>query len=107
MIPHIYRATIWRVVDGNTVDALIDLGFHITTTRRLRLVNTYAPDGDSNSVAAMFLAERIEGKDVIVETDRGDAFDDWRVSIFYQDQNINKLMWSEGLAQPVNPGDTQ
>ena len=37
MEKYIYRATIDRVVDGDTVDAFIDLGFDIHVKKRIRL----------------------------------------------------------------------
>jgi micrococcal nuclease len=39
-----YRATIVRVVDGDTVDASVDLGFDVRFTMRLRLFGINAPE---------------------------------------------------------------
>ena len=33
----IYRAKLLRVVDGDTIDAMIDLGFDVWIKRRIRL----------------------------------------------------------------------
>ena len=38
-----YRARITRVIDGDTVEAEIDLGFHVTFTATLRLTGINAP----------------------------------------------------------------
>ena len=38
-----YQAQVTRVVDGDTVDALVDLGFDIHKSIRIRLVGTNAP----------------------------------------------------------------
>ena len=39
-----YKATVLRVVDGDTVDAEIDLGFRMKTTQRLRLKGIDTPE---------------------------------------------------------------
>ena len=41
---HEYRATVERVVDGDTVDFDIDLGFHVRTRQRCRLLGYDAPE---------------------------------------------------------------
>ena len=39
-----YRAEVGRVVDGDTIDAVIDLGFYIEITERLRLEGLDTPE---------------------------------------------------------------
>lgn len=39
-----YRARITRVIDGDTVEAEIDLGFHVSLTVTLRLAGINAPE---------------------------------------------------------------
>lgn len=39
-----YKATVENVVDGDTVDVSVDLGFKITTRQRVRLARIYAPE---------------------------------------------------------------
>ena len=39
-----YNAKVTRVVDGDTVDAEIDLGFDITIKKRIRLAEINAPE---------------------------------------------------------------
>jgi micrococcal nuclease len=39
-----YRARIVRVIDGDTVEAEVDLGFHICSRMRLRLFGINAPE---------------------------------------------------------------
>ena len=77
-----YKATVDRVVDGDTIDLVIDLGFKITTFQRIRLrgINTpetYNVKKDSEEYkngmkAKTFVIERISNNDneVIVETDK-------------------------------------
>ncbi len=39
-----YKATVERVVDGDTIDLTIDLGFKITTHQRIRLTGIDTPE---------------------------------------------------------------
>ena len=39
-----YKATCTRVVDGDTIDAMIDLGFGVHTKKRIRLAEIDAPE---------------------------------------------------------------
>lgn len=39
-----YACTLDRVVDGDTVDIVIDLGFRVKTTQRVRLAGLNAPE---------------------------------------------------------------
>ncbi len=39
-----YKAELKRVVDGDTIDLIIDMGFKITTTQRIRLKGINTPE---------------------------------------------------------------
>lgn len=41
---YVYRATVLKVVDGDTIDVGIDLGFDVTIKHRLRLKDVYAAE---------------------------------------------------------------
>ena len=41
---HTYKCQTIRVVDGNTVDAIIDLGFNVTISQRIKLYGVYVED---------------------------------------------------------------
>lgn len=77
-----YKAKIERIVDGDTMDVIIDLGFKITTNQRIRLqgINTpetYNVKKDSEEykkgmAAKNFVIQRIEANnyEAIVETSK-------------------------------------
>lgn len=77
-----YRATVDRVVDGDTIDLVIDLGFKITTNQRIRLrgINTpetYNVKKDSEEYkkgmeAKNYVIQRMEENQnkVIIETEK-------------------------------------
>ena len=53
-----YNAKLIRVVDGDTVDALIDLGFDVWVKKRIRLYGIDAPETRTRD-----LVEKKAGKD--------------------------------------------
>lgn len=77
-----YKAKVKRIVNGDTIDVVIDLGFKITTNQRIRLqgINTpetYNVKKDSEEykkgmVAKLFVIQRIESNnnEVIIETEK-------------------------------------
>jgi len=72
-----YRAKLVRVVDGDTVDLDIDLGFHIHTHERVRLTGINTPELHSPletervkaKAAAEFLTTLLGGE-LVVKTSR-------------------------------------
>lgn len=44
MITFVYKATITNIVDGDTVDAIVDLGFNVQTKIRFRLNGIDTPE---------------------------------------------------------------
>jgi micrococcal nuclease len=100
-----YRATIIRVIDGDTVEALVDLGFRITTTQRLRLYGINAPE--LHKVAQIKAAKAAKaaledllpaGADVTIETSKSDDWGRWLATIIKDGENINKWMVKNGYA---------
>ena len=111
-----YRAKCLRVVDGDTIDVLTDLGFRIGWEQRLRLygVDTYElndPDPAKRRLAVegkTFVAAKVEGKDVILNTfkDRGDKYGRWLAVVHYLADDgawhgLNDELLAAGLALPM------
>lgn len=77
-----YKAKIDRIVDGDTIDIIVDLGFKITTNQRIRLkgINTpetYNVKRDSDeykkgTIAKEFVMKRIteNNSEALIETDK-------------------------------------
>lgn len=101
-----YEAKVLRVVDGDTVDLDIDLGFHTRVTKRVRLSFINAPERntDLGKRSKEFLLKSIpEESNVIVKTqlDSTDKYGRVLGEIFASDQisSINKLMVDSGFAE--------
>ena len=72
-----YKGNVIRVVDGDTIDVILDLGFDITQKIRIRLKGidtpeTYRPSCDEEKkhglAAKQFVIDNIYNKSVIVQT---------------------------------------
>ena len=81
--PYIYRIReIHKVVDGDTIDADIDLGFDISLTKRIRLAGVDTPESrtaDANEKkygldSKDWLKHRLEfAKDILIKTELPDS----------------------------------
>jgi len=70
-----YDAVITRVVDGDTVDATVDLGFKIFRKIRIRLAGIDAPEGKRTPAAERLreLVEETKGV-AVVRTQKPDKY---------------------------------
>ena len=70
-----YQCSIIRVIDGNTIDAIIDLGFNVTIRQRIKLYGANVSDVRSNNeldrskaVASKNRLTELLGNEFICET---------------------------------------
>lgn len=104
-----YEAEVVKIVDGDTVDLDIDLGFHIKVTKRVRLSFINAPEmnTDLGKRSKEFLVRTIpSGSNIIIKTqlDSTDKYGRVLGELFAPDQisSINKLMIDSGHAEYYN-----
>ena len=104
-----YNAKLDRVVDGDTIDAMIDLGFDTWVHKRIRLEGIDAPETrtrDLDEKAQGFitkdrlvdLLEASDGDFVLVSHGVG-KYGRCLGTILIGEKNINELLLSEGLAE--------
>ncbi len=103
--PYCYNALIVKVYDGDTVTALVDLGFKIKTTIKVRLAGINAPEvrGKSRPEGLKtrdFLRDLILDKEVIIQTqkDKKGKYGRYIGVIYLKDENINELLVEKQLA---------
>ena len=99
-----YSCTVEKVVDGDTIDVILDLGFDILYKSRVRLYGIDTPESRTRNkdekargkMAGAFLKEAIEsGEKVVIQTKLKDSKGKYgRVlgEVVVDDININKLM---------------
>lgn len=92
--PYHYKAKILRVLDGDTVDVELDLGFSTYTRKQLELIGYTAPKRQQPGfdLARTYLTNCLQGKVVIVSTERSTSFGRWSAHIYVDGQNVSTLM---------------
>jgi micrococcal nuclease len=109
MIPpphaYVYQAVVTRIVDGDTYQLSIDLGFHLSATLRVRLVDVNTPEGKAGRAATEHARARLEGREVLVHAYKGDGFGRWLGRIWLGDVNIGQELIDLGLAVPYRLGE--
>lgn len=100
-----YKAKIIDVYDGDTVTAVIELGFNVTVTEKVRLARIDTPEVRGEEKADGFISrdrlkERILDKDVIIKTekDKKGKYGRYIAEIILDDENLNDWLVTEGLA---------
>lgn len=98
----LYRCKIIRVVDGDTVDVAVDLGFDIKLTARFRMLGINAPEKNTEAgkASAARLAELLPvGSDVVVQTikDKREKYGRYLGTFIVDKRDINKQMLDENL----------
>ena len=104
-----YSCRINRVIDGDSVDVCIDLGFDISFTSSVRLYGVDTPESRTRDpeekkcglLAKKFLEEAVKnGKNIIIRTQKDEKGKFGRVlgSLIIDGTNINHKMIEENLA---------
>ena len=117
--PYIYRIKqILKVVDGDTIDASIDLGFDISLEKRIRLAAVDTPESrtaDANEKkygleSKEWLKHKVENaKNILIKTELPDSTEKYgRIigHLFINDQetSLNNQMIIEGYAWTYDGG---
>jgi micrococcal nuclease len=117
--PYIYRIrSIHKVVDGDTIDADIDLGFDISLTKRIRLAGVDTPESrtaDANEKkygleSKEWLKKRCENaKDILIKTELPDSTEKYgriigHLYINGEETSLNNQMIAEGYAWTYDGG---
>lgn len=108
MIPaqqYVFRAVIKRIIDGDTLDADIDLGLHCHRLERLRLLGVNAPEMHGATAAAGqaakdYVTAWLAGADVVLQTYKSDAFGRYLATLYRSSDGacLNEDLLSSGNA---------
>lgn len=112
-----YKALVTRVVDGDTVDVVIDLGFRIKIAQRVRLLGINAPESRSSSDiereagknVSRILSNTLTDKEVVLKTEKplNDKYGRFLANIFSEKMTLmsyNEKMVELGLVAPYTGG---
>jgi len=107
-----YNAKLLKVVDGDTIDAMVDLGFSTFTKQRIRLYEIDTPEvrtrdleekkaGLKAKKRLIELLEQNNGTFVLKSHGLG-KYGRCLGEIFTNNRSINQILLKEGLAVPYN-----
>jgi micrococcal nuclease len=117
--PYIYRIrSVHKVVDGDTIDADIDLGFDISLTKRIRLAGIDTPESRTTDAyekklgieSKEWLKKRCENaKDILIKTELPDSTEKYgriigHLFINGEETSLNNQMIEEGYAWEYDGG---
>ena len=115
-----YKANVQRVIDGDTLQVSVDLGFYHSLVMRVRLLGidtpeTYGVKKDSEEYAkGMEAKNRVQelldlvGGNVLIKTEKAGKFGRWLADVLPADADgaelwdgpsINQILLDEGLAK--------
>ena len=117
--PYIYRIkNIFLVVDGDTIDADIDLGFSISLEKRIRLAGIDTPESRTTDLkekalgleSKEWLKKKVEGaKNILIKTELPDSTEKYgriigHLFINNESTSLNDQMIVEGYAWEYDGG---
>ena len=97
----LYRnVKVLRVVDGDTIDVEIDVGFKFTTRQRFRLygINTQETrtrdklEKKGGTKAKLWLRNKLRGKQIAIETKKQEKYGRYLAVVYVDGVNINQDM---------------
>lgn len=101
-----YKAKVTNVVDGDTIDALVDLGFKVQIMQRLRLTRVDTPERTQPGYAAArdFVKGLVEGKDVTIVTHKVSKWGYFLADVSIDGRDVSDLLIVSNLGKPYDGG---
>ena len=102
-----YQAHVVNVVDGDTFDAVLDLGFNVSTKQRFRMLGINAPETRTKDLdekqaglsSKEELKSLIDGKSVLLVSKGKDKYGRWLATVHYNGLNINEHLLASGFVR--------
>ena len=109
MAMYTYYTKIDKVVDGDTCDVFIDLGFSVWHKERIRLagIDTAEKNTPLGKALKEFLIKNLEGKLVKLEVSKPDKYGRYLGKVYLKsEESVNDQLVKAGLAKPYG-GDSK
>nr|WP_312292121.1 thermonuclease family protein [Clostridium chromiireducens] len=86
------KAKVEKVIDGDTLEVTIDLGFCISVNERIRLLRVNCPEmkGETRAKgeeAKQFTLGEVLGKEVMIISHKTDTFKRWLGEVMYENKD--------------------
>lgn len=105
----IRRGEVINVVDGDTIDAKVDLGYYASVTVRFRLLGIDTPeinvrDNAAGLIAKEYVRNKLLGQRVYIKSEKADSFGRWLCDVYYKNEEgryvcLNTELLDVGLAE--------
>lgn len=100
-----YMGKVTNVVDGDTVDIDVDLGFHMRSLQRFRLIGINCPEvhGATRTeglAASAYVRTTLLGQLVRIRTEKSDDFGRWLARVYLGQVDFNQSLIDGGFAVP-------
>jgi len=107
-----YDSYVEAVLDGDTCDCLIDLGFKTHRRERIRFYGIDTPESRTKDLeekakgleVKQYVTQRIEGKRIIIETTKQGKFGRYLGKIYIDGVCLNDELIEKGMAKPYFGG---
>jgi micrococcal nuclease len=97
-----YKAFVTEVIDGDTFDAVVDLGFAISTKQKLRLRGLDAPEivSTEGREAKAFLEKHFAKthNEILIKTSKSDKYHRYLADVWAGEAYVNQALLDQGLA---------
>ena len=107
-------SNILKIVDGDTVDLSLDLGFYVTVVQRIRLDGVDTPEIHSKDTQEKQLGQEAknfiikwfeENKDLTIKTKKDDKYGRMLGEILCGNKSLNKTLVEMGYAWEYDGGE--
>jgi micrococcal nuclease len=99
-----YNAQVLKVIDGDTVDLFIDLGFKVGFNTRIRLIGIDTPEKNFpyGKVVKDYLTNLLEGNKVYLDVTKKDKYGRYLGMVYLNESDnvsVNELLINENMAK--------
>ena len=102
-----YKCSLLRVIDGDTIEARVDLGFYVETNITIRLYGINAPESRTKDLeekarglaAKSRLVDLLSSGEFVLNSQGTGKYGRWLGVLFADGKNVNKTLLDEGHAE--------
>jgi micrococcal nuclease len=99
-----YNAQVLKVIDGDTLDLFIDLGFKVGFNTRIRLIGIDTPEKNFpyGKVVKDYLTNLLEGNKVYLDVTKKDKYGRYLGMVYLNESDnvsVNELLINESMAK--------
>ncbi|MFT8313291.1 MAG: thermonuclease family protein [Clostridium sp.] len=96
-----YKAFVERVIDGDTIQCHLDLGFNIFVKEKFRLAVINAPETSTpeGKEVKTLVENKLTGETVVLRVLKQDKYGRWLATVILDGQDFNQWLLDNGHAK--------